>query len=150
MKIVPMTLAVILSLAFTLQLSGQNGLPSCLAKKPEPFNNCTAAFLGNKIIVDDYSPRGKCVVEKGMKGKLTVSTINFSFTNAELFKKIGFKVAIKNERTNTLWLYSEETFYEIELEKIMAKCQEGDKIVLITVDNEFSLPHNEIAINWGC
>ena len=150
MKNVTKTLVVCLSLIFSFQLSAQNNMPGCLSKKKEPFNNCTAAFIGNKMVVDDFSPRGKCEIEAGTKGNLSVSTVNLSLTETTPFKNVGFKVAIKNEKTNTLWLYSEETFYEIPVESIMAKCKPGDKIILITVDKEFSLPHNEIAIIDRC
>ena len=139
-------------------LFAQNETPSCMAKTElrctaktvNPFSNCAAVFLDNKILADEYSTNGKCVVQQGTKGKLMVSTVDFSFDSVEPYKTVGFKIAIKNEKTNTLWLYSEKTFYEINLEDILATCEPGDKIILLTVDKEYSLPQNEIAVNWGC
>lgn len=152
MKNVTMTLLTIFSLFSAQLVSAQNcqPAPACQKQQTKPFSNCAAAFLNNKMLVNDYSPNGQCVLEEGTKGKLMVSTVNLSFESAEPFRSAGFKVAIKNEATGTLWLFSEETYREIEVEKILAKCQRGDKIVLLTIDSEFSLPHNEIAINWGC
>ncbi|MEZ4933426.1 MAG: hypothetical protein R2788_15060 [Saprospiraceae bacterium] len=34
----------------------------------KPFSNCAAAFLNNKMLVNDYSPNGRCIVEEGVKG----------------------------------------------------------------------------------
>lgn len=151
MKNVTLLLLTIFSLFLVESVSAQTCQPAPSCKSAtKPFSNCAAAFLNNKMLVNDYSPNGRCIVEEGSKGKLMVSTVNLSFESVEPFKSAGFKVAIKNEETGTLWLFSEETYREIEVEKILAKCQKGDKIVLLTVDNEFSLPHNEIAINWGC
>jgi hypothetical protein len=152
MKNVTFLLLTIFSLFSAGLASAQNcqPAPACQKQLAKPFSNCAAAFLNNKMLVNDYSRNGRCIVEEGAKGKLMVSTVNLSFESAEPFKSAGFKVAIKNEETGTLWLFSEETYREIELESILSKCQRGDKIVLLTVDNEFSLPHNEIAINWGC
>jgi hypothetical protein len=63
-------------------------------------------------------------------------------------KAIEFQVAIKNTMTNTLWMYSREILDEVRFEDVLAKCQKGDKIVILTVDQEYSLTHHEIEINW--
>ena len=64
MKNVKMTLILFISLLIYQQVSAQNGTPSCLAKEVKPFNNCTAAFLNNKMMVDDlFAPKAKCVIE---------------------------------------------------------------------------------------
>ena len=55
-------------------------------------------------------------------------------------------MAIEDAATKTLWLFSEETFKKIPVEKILAKCKKGDVIRLLTVDNTYALPHNEILV----
>lgn len=150
MKNVLSTILTFSILFLSMSLAAQNCKPAPACKAAEPFNRCAAAFLNSNMLVDDYSPNGICKVEAGMRGTLTVSAVELSTNMAIPVGQVGFKVAIKNDKTNTLWLFSEETFQEIELEKIMAKCQPGDKIMLITVNPEFSLPHHEIDIVWGC
>ncbi len=117
---------------------------------PKKFNNCAAVFLDNDMMVDDYSPKGRCEVNAISKGALQVFSITFSLTNPSPYDQVAFKVAIRNQQTNTLWMFSEETYQQIPLEKILEKCQPGDSILLLTVDSQYSLPHHEIFVNWGC
>ena len=64
-----------------------------------PFTNCTGAFLDNKIVVDDYSPTGKCVLSDSATGELTVCTANLSPTESIAVDKIKFKIAIRDKNT---------------------------------------------------
>lgn len=121
-----------------------------IEKVDSPHNSCAAIFLNNNMLVDDYSPRGKCRVEMGNKGKLVVSEVSLSETTAWPMQFVGFKVAIRNSKTNTLWMYSDETFFEVNLEDILSKCGKDDKIVILVTDREFSLPHHEIEVFDGC
>ena len=45
------------------------------------FNNCSAAFLNNKMIVTEYSTRGKSAVAEKAMGELTVCTAEIGKTN---------------------------------------------------------------------
>ena len=128
----------------------QPSIPSCLAKEKLPFSNCAAIFLNDKMLVDEYSPRGEIRISPDSDGKIYVSTVNFSLDLLTPYKSIGFKVAIRNKKTNTLWMYSDETYAQINLKSILSKCEVGDEIVLLTVDKEYSLSHNTIKIDWGC
>ncbi|MFK7983422.1 MAG: hypothetical protein AB8G86_25800, partial [Saprospiraceae bacterium] len=80
------------------------------------------------------------------KGLLTAYTVELSETAITPKKAIRFKIAIEDTMTKTLWLFSEKTFKKIAVEKVLAKCKKGDVIRLITVDNAFALPHNEILV----
>ena len=42
------------------------------------FSNCSAIFLNQKMVVDDYSPKGKCLLQTTTTGQLTVCTAVFS------------------------------------------------------------------------
>ncbi len=110
------------------------------------FSNCSAAFLNNKMIVDNYSPDGKCILDYNSTGDLTVCTANLSPTESIAVDKIKFKVAIRDQNTKTITMYSDETFKQVSIQKIMTKVRKGDHLVLITMDNEYALPHNEILI----
>ena len=112
----------------------------------EAFNDCAAICLDKVALVKDYSPRGTCEIELEAKGMLTAYTVELSETAITPKKAIGFKIAIEDATTKTLWLFSEQTFKTIPVEKVLAKCKKGDVIRLITVDNTFALPHNEILV----
>ena len=112
----------------------------------ESFTNCAAAFLDGKIVVDDYSPTGKCSLAADTKGELTVCTADLSPTSSIPVDKIKFRIAIRDGNTKTLWMYSGDTFTKVNIRKVLDKCKKGDHIVLLTTDNEYALPHNEILI----
>ena len=112
----------------------------------EAFNDCAAICLNKVALVKDYSPSGTCEIELEAKGILTAYTVELSETAITPKKAIRFKIAIEDATTNTLWLFSEKTFKKIPVEKILAKCKKGDVIRLLTVDNSFALPHNEILV----
>lgn len=114
------------------------------------YNNCAAILYKGKLLVDEYSPDGRCKLEEGMKGTLTVATVKLTDKGGTPMKNISFKVAIKNGRTNTLWMYSDEALESVQLEDILKKCERGDSIIFMTVNQTFSLPHHEIEFNWGC
>ena len=114
------------------------------------YSDCAAILYKGNLLVNEYSPEGKCKVEMGMEGTLTVATVQLSGAGGTPVKTIGFKVAIKNDRTNTLWMYSEKTLREVPLEDILKKCEKGDRIIFMTVDQRYSLPHHEIELIWGC
>ncbi len=110
------------------------------------FANCTAAFLNNKIVVDEYSPQGKCVLAADATGLLTVCTADLSPNSSVAVDKITFKVAIRDQNTKTLVMYSNEDFQQVEVQKLLAKCRKGDHIVLLTLNEQYALPHNEILV----
>ena len=85
-----------------------------------------------------------------MKGAISVATVSLSEDGGTPVKNISFRVAIKNERTNTMYMYSEKTFQEVQLEDILKSCEIGDKIIIMTVDQKYSLPHHVIDVKWGC
>jgi len=113
----------------------------------EDFNNCAAAFLDQKMIVDDYSPEGKCVVSSGAHGTLTVRPVTINAGEAPVpGEKIKFKVALRGSGDRALMLLSEKTYNEVDIQDILKQCQKGDRIVLLTLEREWALPHHEILI----
>ncbi|MBO0937471.1 hypothetical protein J2I47_13020 [Fibrella sp. HMF5335] len=112
----------------------------------QPFANCAAAFVGNKMVVDSYTPKGQCRLSGGATGLLTVQTVELSPTQAKAVDKVDFKVAIRDKDTGTLHLFSGQTYKEIPVQDVLTTCKKGDRIVLLTVDNQYALPHNEIVV----
>lgn len=118
----------------------------CVAQKL-PFNSCSAAFVNNKMLVDDYSPTGKCALSASSTGTLSVSTVDLSPGGVGVaVQKIKFKIALRDHQSKTLTLFSSVTYTQVDLQKVLARCRKGDSIVLITTDDAYALPHNEILV----
>lgn len=112
----------------------------------KPFTNCAAAFLDDKIIVDQYTDQGKCKLPMAATGTLTVCTASLSPEKSYPTGKIQFKVAIRDKNTKTLMMYSDKTYTQVPIRAVMSKCKKGDFIVLMTLKDEYALPHNEILV----
>jgi hypothetical protein len=122
-------------------------LPALMAyTTDEPFTECSAAFVGNRVVVDDYSPTGKCKLKHTATGTLTVQTVMLNEQQMKGVKKLNFKVAIRDKATGTLLLFSDQTYREVAVQQVLAKCRPGDHIVLLTTNNHYALPHNEILV----
>lgn len=111
------------------------------------FSNCSAAFLNNKMVVSEYTDKGKCEVSESTSGNLTVNTVNLSSAESKAVDKITFKVAIRDKNTGTLTMFSDAEYTAVDIKSILSKCKKGDHIVLLTLNAEFALPHNEILVN---
>ncbi|WP_460975290.1 hypothetical protein [Spirosoma knui] len=112
----------------------------------DSFKQCSAAFLGNRMIVNEYTPAGTCVVSSTATGELTVNTVELSPNQTKALDKIPFRVAIRDNTTHTLLMYSNQEVKQVDVQKVLAKCKKGDHIVLLTLDDQYALPHNEITV----
>ncbi len=126
------------------------GIACCLmigqVSAQSDFNNCAAAFLDDKMVVDEYSTSGKCSVSIDAKGMLSVSTVDLSPTESKAVDKIRFMLAIRDKNTKTLVMYSSESYKQIAIQKVLSRCKEGDSIVVMTQDMQYALPHHEILV----
>jgi hypothetical protein len=64
----------------------------------------------------------------------------------DISEKFEFGVAIKDANTGTIMLFSPKQYKKVEAEKVLAKCRKGDSIIIMTTNNAFALPHNEILV----
>ncbi len=135
MKFKHIVAAVFLVFFLKTDLSAQN-----------KFSECSAIFLNQKMVVDDYSPNGKCLLKANAKGTLTVSTAIFENDKWRAEEQIGFKVTIKDGSTKTLLSYSEVSFTKIDIQTILSKCKKGDSILISVLKDKYALPHNEILV----
>lgn len=121
---------------------------SCVlsARAQSDFTSCAAAYLGQTRLVNEYTTKGFCEVTQSAKGLLSVSQISLNEDGDIKGEEIAFMVAIRDGVTQTYWMYSGESYTEIEISKILSRCKSGDKIVLMTQDREWALPHAEIAV----
>ncbi|RDB05409.1 hypothetical protein [Runella aurantiaca] len=107
---------------------------------------CSAAFLDNKIVVNEYTPTGKCSLPLNARGELTVATAELSLKKSKPVENLPFKIAIRDENTKTLTMFSGENYRKIEVQQVLVKCKKGDSIVLLTLEKQYALPHNEILV----
>lgn len=130
----------------TLSVIGLLLLSSGISFGQKAFSNCSAAFLNNKMVVDEYSTKGKSKIGVHATGTLTVCTAELSPTSAKAVEKIVFRIAIRDKDTKTLVMFSDEAFNQVNIQHVLKKCEKGDHIVLMTTDNQYALPHNEILV----
>ncbi len=112
----------------------------------DSFNECSAAFLNNKMVVDEYTTQGKCTVSGSAAGVLTVNTADLTPEGGKPRDQISFRIAIRDKNTGTLVMFSGEAVKQVEIQNILKKCSKGDHIVLMTTENRYVLPHNEILV----
>lgn len=112
----------------------------------EVYQQCTAAFLNTRMVVDEYSPLGTCKLPLLSAGDLTVQTVDLASEGAKAIEAIPFKIAIRDGQSGTLTLYSPTDFVKVPVQEVLQRCRKGDSLVLLTLNNHYSLPHNEILI----
>ena len=98
------------------------------------------------MVVNEYSTKGKCILPLSAIGKLTVCTVNLSPTTSQAVDKIPFRIAIRNKNTQTLLLLTKTDVKQIDVHNVLTKCKKGDHIVLLTLDDQYAVPHNEILV----
>ena len=131
-------------------MMAQLSIPNPLSDLTKDYQSCAAIFFEGKMLVDKYAPSGKCKITKEVKGKFTLAAVELTDSSATPIQQIPFRVAIKNKATNTLWMYTQKSVQEILLEDLLMECQPGDKLLFLTEDKSYALPHNEVEVKVGC
>lgn len=111
------------------------------------FNSCSAAFLDNKLVVNEYTPTGKCILSQTAKGTLTVAEATYKNKQWHQTAPVEFMVAIRDKDTHTLTTFSKEIYRSLDIQNVMKLCRKGDRIVLLTTSTKYALPHNEILVH---
>lgn len=107
---------------------------------------CTAAFLDRKMVVNEYSTSGKCVVPSSANGLLSVWTVELGENTTKALDKIGFRVAIKDQQSKQVKAFSSKTYQQLDIREVLKQCKKGDRIVLKVTAKGYDLPHNEILV----
>ena len=145
------TLAIFLFLGAVLQTQAQQCQPIFqLASYEEPFSEYSAILLDGSPLFDKNNPNRPLQLSPEATGTLSFFTLNSSVYWQIPKQSIGFKLAIKDAKTNTLWMYSEKPLYEVDLSDLLLKCEEGDRLIFMTVDQKYRLPQNEVMLGDGC
>lgn len=77
---------------------------------------------------------------------LTVQTVTTTVMETKPIRKIDFTVAIRDKATGTLYRFSDRTYQQLPVNSVLARCKKGDRILLLTNDSRYALPHNEILV----
>lgn len=120
---------------------------SLIGQAQTKFSNCSAVFIDNRIVVDDYSPTGKCALTQDAQGTLSVAQATYENNQWHQTAAIDFMVAIRDKNTKTLTMFSKEVYQKVDIKNVLSKCNKGDAIVLLTLKDSYALPHNEIEIH---
>ncbi|GAB3794623.1 hypothetical protein GCM10028819_08910 [Spirosoma humi] len=112
----------------------------------QSFSNCSAAFLGSRMIVNFFQPTGQCCLSPTAKGGLTVKTVALTSTKCNPLNKIPFTVDIRDKATNTLYMYADKPLFQVPVQRVLANCKKGDNSVLLTMDKRYALPTNEMLV----
>lgn len=114
------------------------------------YRNTAAILIDGQILDMDYFRENKPRVMKGMTGILTVASVSSSGGCSLPINNISFQVAIKNVRTNTMYIYTREQVMSLDIEALLKKCEEGDRIVIMPAEQQYALPRNEMWVGIGC
>jgi len=115
------------------------------------YNDCAAIFFDDLMLVDKFSPEGVCKLQAGQKGFIYVATVILTEGGGGYAKeKIPFQIAIRNNRTNTMRMFSNKIYDNIYFDDILSDCEEGDEIIILTTGKKYSLSHHVIQLMMGC
>ncbi len=115
-----------------------------------PYRAGAAILIDGKICDKNYFVEGQPRLAQGMTGTITIASVTASCGGGIPINNISFQVAIKNELTNTIWVYTKENVSEVKLEDILKKCSPGDRIIFMPVNQKYALPKHEMAVASGC
>lgn len=120
---------------------------------PPPFQTLTAIhYNGRALVKNDPGNRPLTIApQKGeVFGHITVQTWSQEATQCQSAERVGFRVAIQDYATKTLWMYSPETLYELDLLKVRDRCHPEDLILIMVVDKQYRLPRYQVKMLDGC
>ncbi|MEM9985556.1 MAG: hypothetical protein AAF804_10710 [Bacteroidota bacterium] len=109
------------------------------------FETCAALYIDGKQAVDEYSPRGIIKITPDTRGMLTVKAWTEQGPQG---KPLLFQVVLQDGKTNTLALLNKASVTRLELGPLLSQVNKGDKLLILTEDHQYSLPHHEIQIDW--
>lgn len=117
---------------------------------PTSYQNCAAILLDGKVLTKEFFQNEKARMAQGMTGKMTVASVSTTDSSVIPINNIRFQIAIKNNRTNTMWIYSKDDQMEVRLEDILEYCEQDDSIIIMPVDQRYSLSLHEMRVAVGC
>lgn len=111
------------------------------------FSTCAGVYLKDQMIISEYSPEGVSKVSLEDRGSLRLRLIE---APEDSWRIVGpaqtFQVAIRDKGTQTLVMYSSRPVRSIELSDVLAKCEGGDQILILSTDRSLGVIGAEITV----
>jgi hypothetical protein len=109
--------------------------------------SCSIIVYNNRWLIKDYNMEEKAYISKEAKGPITIHETGDISSKTFKKNKLLFRIAIQRKDDNTLISYSEKTFETASVEDVLKKCNVGDHILILLVDQDaYSLPHGAIEV----
>lgn len=113
-----------------------------------PHQTCAAIVYANKAVEKSDRP---LMIKPDTKGTLSVATVKMSEAGTALMDPIAFRVAIKDHKTQTLWMATDQVYHdEVDLAELLPFCGQGDQLVFMPVDRRYGLLAQAIVVGDGC
>ena len=111
------------------------------------FSNCAAVYLDNDMIITEYGPKGVSKVSLSDEGSLQLRVV---IAPEGTWRVSGsaqeFRVAIRDKKTGTLVMYGDKTYRRLEISEVLAKCNSGDHLLILSTNRELGITGAEILV----
>jgi|GEM_PF-5667248 len=102
-----------------------------------------------KLLSEWSFSKNKLSLGMGMHGDITLKILDAA-KRITCIETPKFRIAIKDTKTGTIRMYSDEAYSEINAETLVGKCKEGESLIIMTIDRKYALRNNEIELMLGC
>lgn len=137
-------------LCLCLEVKAQNSWTDLIPPKTEVHYANYAAILFEGIPLWDGESTDIPQKVSQLMGRLTVNAVDRKTNKPIEGKALGFMIGIKDFDTNTILMFSQQVYHEIDLAELQGKLGYGDVLLIMTVDRDYRLPRHEVVLDSGC
>lgn len=148
MNLIKVVLPVVLFL--TLQINAQSSWTDLIPPQTEVNYQKYAAVLFDGVPLWDGESTKSPLKVLQLRGKISVNAVDRKTNQPIAGKALGFMIGLKDYDTNTIWMFSEKVYAEIDLDELQGKLDYGDILLIMTVDRTYRLPRHELILEGGC
>ncbi len=111
------------------------------------FSECAAVYLDDAMIITEYSPDGVSKVSLSDEGTLQLRVVRAPEGTWRVSGSAQeFRVAIRDKKTGTLVMFGDKTYRRLELSEVLAKCNSGDHILVLSTNRKLGITGAEISV----
>lgn len=126
---------------------GQTFDPWGVFPKETPHQECTAIMYGDLPLEKSEQP---VRIKPDAKGVFSLATVSMSEAGTVPVDPVSFRVAIKDAKTQTIWMPTDQVYQDVDLEKLLPFCSNGDELIFMPVDRRFGLLQRTVVVGDGC
>lgn len=135
---------------FSLSAQAQLGFVDPYRQESSSDYSIELAIEYDGKLLSEWSFSGnRLSLSMGMHGDLSLKILD-SAQRLTAFEDLSFSIAIKDSKSGTIRMFSDKTYSTINAEEILERCKEGESIIIITTDRQYSLRQNEVELLIGC